>query len=677
MMYSIPAAPKAPPRMPAPPAGANWETLGADVRALPCDEDGEEIYRFGPAMLSDGRVRFRLWAPDAAAQGQSVRLEIGGVGPIMMVPDAHGWFEAITACCHGARYWFRLDDGTTVPDPAARAQADDVHGASVFWHPPPEAAYRWQHEEWRGRPWHEAVIYEMHVGLHGGFAGARALLPRLAALGITAVELMPLAEFPGTRNWGYDGVLPFAPEHGYGTPDELRALVDAAHGLGMMVLLDVVYNHFGPEGNYLNRYASAFFRQDRHTPWGPAIDFRRPEVRRFFTENARYWLEEFRFDGLRLDAVHAIEDEGWLPQLADHLRRCVASGEGGKGAGAGPRHVHLVLENDHNDVALLRGGYDAQWNDDAHHALHVLLTGEHDGYYAEFNGDLPGAAPAGGPGSAPLRHLARVLAEGFAWQGEISPHRTGGGVGEGTDGTGAAGDGPLQGREVRRGQPSAELGATSFVMFLQNHDQTGNRAFGERLTTLAEPDALRAAIALQLLSPQIPLIFMGEEDGAREPFLYFTDHPPELAQAVRDGRRREFAAADAFRDEDRAARIADPNAPATFEASRPHCDDTDGYCRAWHHYYGELLSIRRHELMPRLHGARSAGVDILGERALVARWQLGDGSLLSIWLNLGDTAVNAQCEATTMLHASLPGAIAMLKAGTLPPRCTVTCLHHS
>ncbi|RLK39332.1 malto-oligosyltrehalose trehalohydrolase [Cupriavidus plantarum] len=638
---------------PAPPH-ANWETLGGDVRALPCSDNGEALYRFGPAPLADGRVRFSLWAPDAAAQGQSVRLEIAGMQPILMSQGDRGWFEAVTACCHGARYWFRLDDGTTIPDPASRAQAEDVHGASVFWHPSDESGYAWRHVEWTGRPWHEAVIYEMHVGLHGGFAGALRVLPRLSALGITAVELMPIAEFPGARNWGYDGVLPFAPEHAYGTPDQLREFVDTAHGLGMMVLLDVVYNHFGPEGNYLPSYASRFFREDRQTPWGPAIDFRQPEVRRFFTENARYWLEQFRFDGLRLDAVHAIEDEGWLPQMAEHLRQCLKD-----------RHVHLVLENDHNDASLLRSGYDAQWNDDAHHALHVLLTGEHDGYYGEFNEDLPGTTPSG-PGTPALRHLARVLGEGFAWQGETSPHRSG------------DADGPLQGREVRRGQPSGMLDATSFIMFLQNHDQTGNRAFGERLTTLADPDALRAAVALQLLSPQIPMIYMGEEDGAREPFLYFTDHPPELAQAVRDGRRREFGAAAAFSDESRAAQIPDPNAVETFEASRPHCDDTDGYCRAWHHYYGELLAIRRHEIVPRLAGTRSAGVEILGDRALVARWTLGDGSLLSIWLNLGDNPVPAQCEASTALHSNLlPGGIAALTGGELPPKCCVTCVHRA
>jgi len=652
MMTAAPMATR-----PGTPPGPNWQTLGADARLIPCGEDGEEAYRFGPVRLADGRVLFRLWAPDAAAQGQALRVEVAGLPPTPMVARDDGWYEGAAPCCHGARYWFRLDDGTIVPDPASRQQAEDVHGASVVCLPATETdSFAWRHTEWRGRPWHEAVVYEMHVGLSGGYAGATAQLHRLASLGFTAIELMPLAEFPGGRNWGYDGVLPFAPEHSYGTPDELRTLVDTAHGLGMMVLLDVVYNHFGPEGNYLHRYASAFFRDDRQTPWGPAIDFRRAEVRRFFGENARYWLESFRFDGLRLDAVHAIEDEGWLPQLARQLRACLPG-----------RYLHLVLENDHNDAALLNAGYDAQWNDDAHHALHVLLTAEHDGYYREYQQALPGATPPASLGTPALHHLARILAEGFAWQGEVSPHRSGMG--------GDDGDGPLQGREVRRGQPSASLSPTSFVMFLQNHDQTGNRAFGERLAALAEAEALRAAVALQLLCPQIPLVFMGEEHGARTPFLYFTDHPPELAQAVRDGRRREFGASAAFRNEADAARIPDPNAAETFEQSRPVCDDTDGYCRAWNHYYGELLSIRRNEIMPRLQGSRSLGVTLLADKALVARWQLGDGSRLSIWLNLGEEPVVVNCDGGRMLHASQSGAVAQLSAGTLPEHCCITCLH--
>ncbi|WP_420991880.1 alpha-amylase family glycosyl hydrolase [Cupriavidus sp. 30B13] len=625
------------------------------MNALPSQSTSPPVPSFGPCRLDDGRTRFRLWAPGAAAAGQAIRLEIAGMGPVPMCPPkddpgpGEGWLEAVVPCCPGARYWFRLDDGTIVPDPAARAQAADVDGASLLCDP---AAYAWCHPFWLGRPWPEAVIYEMHVGLCGGYAGAARQLPRLAALGFTAVELMPLAEFPGGRNWGYDGVLPFAPESSYGTPDELRALVDCAHGLGMMVLLDVVYNHFGPEGNFLPQYAGAFFRDDVRTPWGPAIDFRRPEVRRFFTENALYWLDDFRFDGLRLDAVHAIADEGWLPELAGEIR-----------ARHPARHIHLVLENDDNDAGLLAAGYDAQWNDDGHHALHVLLTGEQDGYYGDY-GDY--AAPAGGarwpgadtPHAAALDHLARVLAEGFAYQGETSPTRS------------------RPGRPGRRGQPSAALPPTAFVLFLQNHDQTGNRALGERLASLAGEDALRAAVLLQLLCPQVPLVFMGEEYGAATPFLYFTSHPPALAEAVREGRRREFGAVAAFADPARAALIPDPNDPATFEASRPPLEGDN----AWSQYYRALLAARRRELAPRLAGSASAGVRILGERALAASWRLGDGALLTIWINFGDAPAPSVLPGLPaaiperLLAQSREGAMQALAGGTLLPASAIACL---
>jgi malto-oligosyltrehalose trehalohydrolase len=308
------------------------------------------------------------------------------------------------------------------------------------------------------------VIYELHAGACGGFRGVRAMLPGLHALGVTAIELMPIAQFPGRRNWGYDGVLPFAPAAAYGTPDELKALVDAAHGLGLMVILDVVYNHFGPDGNYLGEYASPFFRNDGPpTPWGAAIDVARAPVGDFFVHNALYWLQEYRFDGLRLDAVHALHAPDWLLSLADRVR-----------AACRGRQVHLVLENEANQARLLGPGrFDAQWNDDFHNALHVLLTGESAGYYGAYADD-------------PMARLVRCLAEGFAWQGE-----------------------PMRGRP--RGEPSAGLSPMCFVNFLQNHDQVGNRALGERLSVLADPKRLEAACALLLLTPAVPMLFMGEE----------------------------------------------------------------------------------------------------------------------------------------------------------------------
>ena len=556
---------------------------------------------FGATLRNPELTGFRLWAP---AQ-QSVSLEIEGRDAVSMTPQAEGWFEAEAGCGAGARYRYRLGSGLAVPDPAARAQAEDVHGPSLVVDP---RAYRWKHPDWRGRPWHETVLYELHVGAYGGFAGVAAEMAHFAELGITAIELMPINDFPGKRNWGYDGVLPFAPDRAYGTPDDLKALIDTAHAHGVMIFLDVVYNHFGPDGNYLSAYAPTFFRDDIKTPWGPSIDFRRPEVRRFFAENALYWLLEYRFDGLRFDAVHAIADPTWLDELAAEIRATVEPG----------RHVHLVLEHEENVAGHLRHGFDAQWNDDAHHVLHVLLTGEADGYYSDY-------------AAQPAQKLARALAEGFVYQGDPSPYR--------------------QGRA--RGSPSADLPPTAFVLFLQNHDQIGNRPFGDRLTTLADPDALEAAIALQLLCPQIPLLFMGEEGASRTPFLYFTDHHGALADAVREGRRREFAGFAAFADERRRAEIPDPNAPETFERSRPVADETWGAARRV--LYRSLLALRKSLIVPRLQGAKAIGAETAGAAAVVARWHMADGALLTIAANLGKDPVSIAPPAGKLVFATARG----------------------
>ncbi|HEY6983240.1 malto-oligosyltrehalose trehalohydrolase [Reyranella sp.] len=531
---------------------------------------------FGATVLGEGRTRFRLWAPQQNAV--AVVIEDGAARPMTRLSE--GWFELETSCGAGARYVYRLETGQDVPDPASRGQADDVHGPSLVVDP---SAYRWRHPGWRGRPWTETVVCELHTGLHGGFAGVQEELPRLAALGVTAVELMPLNDFSGRRNWGYDGVLPFAPDRAYGTPGELKALIDRAHELRLMMFLDVVYNHFGPEGNYLGLYAPQFFRGDIHTPWGPSIDFRQPPVRRFFIENALYWLMEYRFDGLRFDAVHAIDDQLWLDEMAAEIRRTVEKG----------RHVHLVLEHDGNEASHLRRDFDAQWNDDAHHVLHVLLTGERDGYYADY-------------ATEPAHKLARCLSEGFVYQGEPSAYRRG----------------------KPRGTPCTGLPPTAFVLFLQNHDQIGNRPFGDRLTTLADIDALRAAVALQLLSPGIPLLFMGEDRLARTPFQFFTDYHGKLADAVREGRRREFAAFAGFDGRD----IPDPNAIETFERCRLDRSGDDSFYRA-------ALSLRQELIVPRLAAARSVGAAVLGPAAVLARWHLGDGAILSIAANLGDASV--------------------------------------
>lgn len=540
--------------------------------------EARPAFKFGANRRHDGKTSFGLWAP--GQESVSVAFEGGDLLP--MTRDANGWFEAVADIAAHTPYRYRLADGTMVPDPASTQQSGDVHDPSIVT----DHAYRWQHDDWRGRPWPEAVIYEVHAGATGGFRGIRDDLPRLKSLGITAVELMPVNDFPGKRNWGYDGVLPYAPDAAYGTPRELKELIDTAHGLGMMMFLDVVYNHFGPDGNYLHAYAPQFFREDVHTPWGPAIDFRRREVRDFFTGNALMWLNDYRFDGLRFDAVHAITEQDWVSEMAATVRQSIEPG----------RHVHLVLEH-HNAASLLRQGIDAQWNDDAHNVLHVLLTDEDGGYYADYASD-------------PAEKLARCLAEGWVFQGEQSDYLKG-----------------------PRGEPCADLPPTAHVLFLQNHDQIGNRALGERLSVLADRQALEAAITLQLLCPQIPLLFMGEEVASETPFLFFTDHHDELADAVREGRRKEFARFAAFADPGQRERIPDPNAETTFTASIP--EPAPGSAEDRFQLYQRLLGIRREVLVPRLRGTVSLGAQAMGPKAVVAAWSMGDGATLTILTNLG------------------------------------------
>lgn len=537
---------------------------------------------------------FRLWAPGQPA----MHLHCEGHAPVAMAKDDEGWFSLTAQAAPGSRYLFVLADGQAVPDPAARVQSGGVHGWSVVTLPLAR-----QDTDWRGRPWEEAVIMEIHAGLYGGFRAVAQDLPRLAALGITGIELMPVAAVSGTRNWGYDGVLPFAPAEALGSPEDLRALVEAAHGLGLMVLLDVVYNHFGPDGNYLETYAPEFFHAEAMTPWGGAVAVDKAPVASFFLENALMWLEEYGFDGLRFDAVHAIGNNAFLDGLAGKIRSQIAPG----------RHVHLILENEHNDAArLTQGRYDAQWNDDFHNVLHVLLTGETSAYYGDFADD-------------PAQRLARCLSDGFIYQGEPSANQDG----------------------KPRGTASAHLPPTAFVTFLQNHDQIGNRALGERLTLLTDASRLRAATALLLLCPQIPLMFMGDELGSRSPFLFFTDFHDDLADIVREGRRKEFAKFDGFADEAARARIPDPNAPDTFTRSRPQPGPD---ANLWEALYRDLLTLRARWIVPRLPGARATGAQATGDKAVWATWRMGDGARLTLAIDLSEAPVAAQAPGTC-LHA--------------------------
>jgi malto-oligosyltrehalose trehalohydrolase len=513
---------------------------------------------FGAEVLPGGGVRYRLWAPAAKAVEVSI-----GKRNSSMEKKSEGWFERVDPDSGpGTRYQYRIDGELLVPDPASRFQPKDVDGASEVIDP---GAFAWEDDGWQGRPWEEAVIYELHVGCFassGKYSGVQKKLHHLHDLGVTAIELMPLADFAGRRNWGYDGVLPFAPDSAYGRPDQLKALVQAAHRAGLMVLLDVVYNHFGPKGNYLHAYAPQFFTEKHRTPWGAAIDFENKVVRSFFVHNALYWLEEYRFDGLRFDAVHAIKDDS-AKHILDEIREAVPPGK------------HLILENDANQSRFIGPGkYTAQWNDDSHHGYHVLATGESDGYYAAY-------------ADAPAKHLARCLAEGYAYQGEVSPFS-----GE------------------PRGEPSAHLPPSAFVDFLQNHDQIGNRALGERLISLSEEKPLRALTAILLLAPSPPLLFMGEEWGCRQPFLFFCDFEGELGEAVRKGRREEFKRFVSF-DRD----IPDPLAVETFQQCVLDWKKQD---RSWLALYKELLALRQRRIVPLRCGP--GRYRMLAERAFEVTW---------------------------------------------------------
>jgi malto-oligosyltrehalose trehalohydrolase len=598
---------------------------------------GAERYHAMPfgATLRDGGVRFRVWAPDAAHV--EVVLEEGpGAGRAHPMREVGGGFREadVEEARAGTAYRLRIDGERLVPDPASRRQPRGVHGPSLVCDP---REFGWRDAGWRGRPFSECVLYELHVGAftaRGDYQGVLGKLDHLARVGVTAIELMPIADFAGRRNWGYDGVLPFAPAAAYGTPADLKRLVEAAHERELMVFLDVVYNHFGPEGNYLHAYARRFFTRRHHTPWGEAIDFDGPHsriVRDFFIHNALYWIEEFGMDGLRLDAVHAIHDEG-RPRFLEELARAVREGPGAE------RHVHLVVENHANTARLLGGGgrgFDAQWDEDVHHALHCLLTGESAGYYGDFAPD-------------PLSHLRRALEQGFAWQGESSDYHGG----------------------APRGEPSAHLSPTCFVPFLQNHDQVGNRVHADRLTATVDERRLRAAAAIVLLAPRVPLLFMGEEFGSRAPFPFFCDFGPDLAEAVRAGRERELVRL--ARGSIPAARvhIPDPNAPETLEQARLDWREVESERGSrFLAFYCTALAARNELVVPR----RADGAAVpatsrrVGAAGLEVSWTLDDGSTLALAANLGDDpCLELERPRGRVLFESEPGVVGGLGERGLP-----------
>jgi malto-oligosyltrehalose trehalohydrolase len=542
------------------------------------------------------RWRFGLWAPSAKA----VALWLDGAETAMERDDDGFW--SVTAPAETGQDYAFVIDGERRPDPAARQQAGDVHGPSRLVEP---GAREWS-GGWKGRPWEDAVIYEMHVGLftpEGTFKAAAAKMKDLAALGITAIELMPVGQWQGARGWGYDGVLPYAPHPSYGTPEEMQEMVEAAQAAGLMVILDVVYNHFGPDGAYLHAYAPEFFEEERHTPWGAAIDFTEPAVREFFIENALYWLRDYRLDGLRLDAVHQIIDPS-----PHHV--LVELGERVRDAGL-DRPVHLITEDERNEPELRDTGcYVASWNDDYHHSVHVALTGESEGYYAPFAHD-------------PIGDLVLALTRGHVEEGQ-----------------------PRHGKETRRGRPAGHLPWTAFVNSNQTHDQVGNRALGERLISLSDRRGVEVAHALLLTAPFVPMLFMGEEVGETAPFLFFCDHDGELARLTREGRAREFKDFLSFGEE-----VPDPNAKQTFEASRPFEGDAD-QMEHWRDLTRRLLSLRAERIVPLMKSGRAgpARVTRTGPRAISACWPFAKGELVAR-INLGsppDTTPTSEPEDFTL-----------------------------
>jgi maltooligosyltrehalose trehalohydrolase len=596
---------------------------------------------FGAEWHRNSGTRFRLWAPGA----RRVALILGdaeGSREFEPVAEEEGWFAATVGDAGpDTRYAYRIDDGLVVPDPASRCNPDDVHSPSMVVDP---RAYDWKDKDWIGRPWEDAVIYEMHIGAfteEGTFAAAIGRLDHLVDVGVTCLEVMPVVEFPGRWNWGYDGVLLFAPEASYGSPDDLKRFVDAAHARGLMLLLDVVYNHFGPDGNYLHTYAPQFFNARHHTPWGAAINFdgeRNRTVRDFYIHNALFWLEEYRFDGLRMDAVDRIADDS-TPDILTELTARVRQRFDAE------RHVHIVLENDRNQARYLGRndggrpiGATAQWTDDIHHAAHVLITGETDGYYVDYKDD-------------PLWYFGRGLAEGFAYQGETSVHRG----------------------NVARGERSVGLPPGAFVTFLQTHDQVGNRALGERLVHQSEPRALRMALACVLLAPPPPLLFMGEEFAASSPFLFFCDFSGNLADAVTRGRRHEFGRFERFRDPASQQLIPDPNKPSTFEMCKLHWDETT---RAphdeWLRFYRHLLHLRAEHVVPHLNGAHTLGTfEIIGSTVLSVDWALADGVRLHLRTNVDAARSHRIPRPSGEMFFSTDAHHAESQEYVLPPRSTV------
>ena len=563
----------------------------------------------GANVVEDG-VRFRVWAPNA----RRVEVEIerpSGPGRHALTAEADGYHAGtIRGARAGDRYRYALDGGQGFPDPASRSQPGGPHGASEVVDP---RHFQWSDHAWRGLGPDGLAIYELHVGTftpEGTFDAAIERLPDLKELGITAIELMPVAEFPGRRNWGYDGVDLYAPSSAYGGPEGLRRLVDAAHAIGLGVLLDVVYNHFGPDGNYLRVYATDYFTGRHTTPWGDAINYDAPQsehVRHFVLENVRYWLEEYHLDGFRLDATHAIVDTSPRHLLAEIAH--VVHGLDG-------RRAMVIAEDHRNLVQQIRPpeqgglGLDGVWADDFHHALRTYLTGEREAYYANYTGRL--------------EDVATTIEGGFLFQGQTRPAT-----------------GELRGTKV------TDEPARAFVYCSENHDQVGNRALGERLAHLIDRERYLVASAVLLFVPETVLLFQGQEFAASSPFQFFTDHNPELGRLVTEGRRKEFAGFAAFADPARRERIPDPQAETTFQRSILKWEERETNAEVYD-LYRTLLRLRREDPVLRNQDRRATRARALTDDLLaIRRWH--DGAERLLLANFGDTPVTLDSSSLAQL----------------------------
>ncbi len=548
------------------------------------------------AWLDSAGAHFRLWAPAAQALELVMESAQEGRSTLSLQPEADGYATAhVPQLRAGDRYGYRVNGQGPFPDPASRFQPDGIHGLSQLVDP---RSFPWTDQHWRHPPLDQLVFYEIHVGTftpEGTFAAARARLPYLVDLGITAVELMPIADFPGQRNWGYDGVSLFAPARCYGPPDELRRLVDEGHRLGLTMFLDVVYNHFGPDGNYLGIYSKDYFTKRHHTPWGEAINFDGPRndcVRQHFFQNALHWVHEYHFDGFRLDATHCILDDSprhFLEELATTVR-----------ASAPDKELFFIAE-DHRNLALMArplssGGWgmDAIWADDFHHQTRRFLAGDHEGYYRDFTGTTA--------------DLATTLQQGWFFTGQYSHHL-----------------------EEPRGTDPLDLPLTAFVVGIQNHDQIGNRALGERLNHQIDLSAYRAASALLLLCPLTPLLFMGQEWASSSPFLFFTDHNDELGPLVTEGRRNEFKHFSSFTNPENRKNIPDPQSERTFTASQLVWGEVDQMPHGGlHRLYRDLLHLRLHDPILRHRSRESHRAQALSASAVAMERRAAEGRLLLV-----------------------------------------------